>query len=190
MSITVKDLKKSFNNKVILNNVNLTFRDNDISCIIGPSGCGKTTLLNIILGLEEADSGYIEGIDGKGISVVFQEDRLCEGFSAVANIKLVCDNSISHTMILNSLKEVGLHESDNKIVSQLSGGMRRRVAIVRAILTKADIIVMDEPFKGLDEETKLKVVDYVKRNTKGKIVIITTHNNKEIDMLKATLVTM
>lgn len=190
MAIKVKNLKKTFNDKVILNHVNLEFHENKINCIVGPSGCGKTTLLNIILALEKADSGYIEGLAGKSVSCVFQEDRLCEGFSALSNVNLVCDNKTSKDVILDHFKQVDLQEVDDKKVSQLSGGMKRRVAIVRAIMAKADIIVMDEPFKGLDGVTKEKVIDYVKRNTAGKIVIITTHNIDEIDMLKATLIAM
>lgn len=190
MAIKIKNIKKTFNNKTILTDINLIFPDNSISCIVGPSGCGKTTLLNIILGLLKADDGEIEGLDGRSMSAVFQEDRLCEGFTAYANIKLVCNPMCSEEVICENLKQVDLKDAALKKVSQLSGGMRRRVAIVRAVMANSDIMVMDEPFKGLDEKTKKNVIDYVKINSKNKIVIITTHNLEEIEMLEATLVNM
>lgn len=190
MTIRLKNINKVFDDKIILKDVNLSFENNSISCIVGPSGCGKTTLLNIILGLLKEDCGEIEGLTGRRIAAVFQEDRLCDGFTAYANVKLVCDEKPSDKVIHEHFKQVDLGEAVFKKISQLSGGMQRRVAIVRAVIAKSDIIVMDEPFKGLDEKTKIKVIDYVKRYTKGKIVIITTHNLDEINMLKATLVKM
>lgn len=189
MDIEVKNIKKSFCNKKVLNNINIHFAENKIHCIIGSSGCGKTTLLNIILGIEDADSGYIEGVKGRKISAVFQEDRLCDGFSAKANVRLVCNNRISDEEIFCNFKQVDLEDA-NKPVSQFSGGMRRRVAIVRAIMAGGDILIMDEPFKGLDEKTKIMVINYVKKCSVGKTVIITTHNIEEVEMLKATLVKM
>lgn len=190
MAIKIKNIKKAFNNKIILTDINLMFPDNSISCIVGPSGCGKTTLLNIILGLLKADDGDIKGLEGRSMAAVFQEDRLCEGFTVYANIKLVCNPRCSEELIYENLKQVDLIDAALKKVSQLSGGMKRRVAIVRAVMANSDIIVMDEPFKGLDEKTKKNVIDYVKRNSKDKIVIITTHNLDEIEMLEATLVKM
>lgn len=190
MNITVKNLTKTFNDKIVLKNLNLEFSHKKINCIMGPSGCGKTTLINILLGMEKADSGKIEGMERIKVAAVFQEDRLCEGFSAVANIRLVCNDNISDKSICDNLKEVGLYEAAQKEVSKLSGGMKRRVAIVRAMMAEANIIIMDEPFKGLDDKTKMKVINYVKKYGEGKTLIITTHNIEEIDMLKATLIKM
>ena len=88
------------------------------------------------------------------------------------------------------LREIGLTEYEGKPVKALSGGMRRRVAIVRALLSEYDILIMDEPFKGLDEGLKKQAINYVKKNTKEKTLIIITHDRDEVDMLDAKLITM
>lgn len=190
MDIEVKNLSKTFGDKKVLNNINITFGESKLTCIMGQSGCGKTTLLNVIMGLIRADKGEIKGVGNKGFAAVFQEERLCEGFTAVANIKLVCGRDKSLKNIEEHLREVWLEDVGDKPVSQLSGGMRRRVAIVRAVIAESDIIIMDEPFKGLDEKIKIQVMEYVKKYTSEKTVIITTHNSYEVKMLKATLIEM
>lgn len=190
MDIEVKNLSKTFGDKKVLNNINITFGKSKVTCIMGRSGCGKTTLLNVIMGLITADEGEIKGIENKEIAAVFQEERLCEGFTAVANIKLVCGRDNSLKKIEEHLREVWLEDIESKPVSQLSGGMRRRVSIVRAVMAESDIIIMDEPFKGLDEKIKIQVIEYVKKYTGEKTVIITTHSIEEVKMLKATLIEM
>ncbi len=190
MDIKVNNLTKSFGDNKVLDRVNVAFLRGKINCIMGPSGCGKTTLFNIILGLIKADGGTIHGLENEKIVAVFQEERLCEGFSAAANVKLVCDKSVSVKEIEIHLSEVGLEEVERKSVSKLSGGMRRRVSIVRAIMANSNVIIMDEPFKGLDEDTKIRVIDYVKNYAIGKTIIVTTHSIEEVKMLKATLIQM
>lgn len=190
MDIRVDGLTKTFQNKKVLDNISLRIEKNNITCIMGPSGCGKTTLLRIFIGLDKAYKGLISGLEDESVSVVFQEERLCEKFTALANVKMVCDNEVSIENVEKHFKEVGLEDINKKPVSKLSGGMRRRVSIVRAILAKADIIIMDEPFKGLDEDNKDKVIDYIKKYTKNKTVIITTHSVDEVEKLKATLIKM
>jgi NitT/TauT family transport system ATP-binding protein len=190
MDVEVIELCKTFGKTEVLWNFNGNFKEKSITCIMGSSGCGKTTLLNILMGLIKADSGRIKGIEDKKISSVFQEDRLCEKFSSVDNIKLVCNKEIDINIIRENLKLVGIEDGINKPVSELSGGMKRRVAIVRAILSNADLIIMDEPFKGLDYGTKKIVIEYVMNNTKGKTLIIATHYIDEVELLKATLIKM
>lgn len=190
MDIKVQNLTKAFGDKMALKNINITFDEGKITCIMGHSGCGKTTLLNIIMGFIAADKGEVKGVENKKIATVFQEERLCNGFTAVANIKLVCGRDTSLKNIEEHLREVWLADIGNKPVSQLSGGMRRRVAIVRAVMAESDIIIMDEPFKGLDEKIKIKVMEYIKKYTSKKTVIITTHNIEEVKILKATLIEM
>ena len=91
MDIEIKKMSKKYDDKIVLSDLSLVLKDNNFNYIMGESGSGKTTLLNILMGLEEKDSGEIIGLDGRKISAVFQEDRLCEDFSAVKNIKLVCN---------------------------------------------------------------------------------------------------
>ena len=155
----------------------------------GSFGVGKTTLAYILMGLLKADAGQIIGLEGKKISAVFQEDRLIEHWDAIKNINLVCHKGVSKDEIHNNLKEIGLTDYEEKAVSLLSGGMRRRVAIVRALLADYDLLIMDEPFKGLDEKLKKQVINYLQNKVKGKTVII-THDKEEVSMLKADLITM
>lgn len=180
--IVLKDICKSFDEKTVLNNLSAEFAYGEISCLMGKSGCGKSTLLNIIMGLLPKDSGEISGVPEK-ISAVFQEDRLCEEFSAYTNIRLSCPDE-RKSEIIPALKNLGLGDSIDKKVSTLSGGMKRRVAILRAVLSDWELLIMDEPFKGLDENTRLKVIDFVRERTDGKTVIMVTHDEEDIKDIK------
>lgn len=177
MDIILKNLNKSYNGIKVLENLSAVFFDKKINYVMGESGVGKTTLLNIIMGIELPDSGEVEGIINRKISAVFQEDRLCEDFNSITNIRLVCN--LDKEFIAKELGKVGLWEHLNKPVSKLSGGMRRRVAIVRAMLADSDIIVLDEPLKGLDDETKKHVIEYIKEKINNKLIIMITHDKDE-----------
>lgn len=190
MDIKVNSINKSFNGQQVLNNITMSFSEGLVTCIMGASGVGKTTLAYILMGLLEPDSGDITGLSGKRISVVFQEDRLIEHWDAIKNIMLVSKKDVTKEKIERHLLRIGLTEYEDKPVKALSGGMRRRVALVRAILSEYDVLLMDEPFKGLDEELKRQVINYVKENTKGKTLIIITHDKDEVTMLEAKLITM
>ncbi|MGI6357928.1 MAG: ATP-binding cassette domain-containing protein [Bacillota bacterium] len=190
MDIAVSDLTKSFGSQLVLDRFSATFRGGKATCIMGPSGCGKTTLLNILMGLVQPDSGQIRGIEQRAMSAVFQEDRLCEGFNAISNVRLVSNRGIRHQQIIQHLEIVGLKDSLAKPVSELSGGMRRRVAIVRAMLAPSEIVFLDEPFKGLDEATKQATMRYVKDNTQTKTVIMVSHSLEEAREFGAQLIVM
>lgn len=189
--IIIKDISKSFDSKNVLNKFSLKIEECSKIAIMGSSGVGKTTLLRILMGLENPDQGEIQGLEG-GYSCVFQEDRLCEDFSAITNVKIALDKSIKHdtNIIKEHLKQVGLSGFLDVPVKTLSGGMKRRVAIVRAVIKKTRIIIMDEPFKGLDEDTKDEVINYIKQNSKDKTLIMVTHNENEAKALDATIVTL
>ncbi len=180
MDIVLKKVCKSYDNEIILKDYDYVFKENQITCIKGKSGSGKTTLLRILMGLESVDKGTIEGIDDKRISAVFQEDRLCENLSVIANLKLTSPN-LNHSHIEEALDKVGMKDCKNKIVKELSGGMKRRVAILRALLYEFDLLILDEPFKGLDITTKQSVIDFIKQKIKGKTVIIVTHDMDELE---------
>ncbi len=175
-AVKINNVYKKFDDQDVLCDFSASFPHGRVSAIMGPSGCGKTTLLNIMLGLEKADKGTVGGMPDK-VSCVFQEDRLSESFSALSNAAM-CS---SKAEALTHLSEVGLGDDIDKKVSELSGGMKRRVAIVRAILADADLLIMDEPFKGIDEKTRQDVYDYVKRHTVGKTVIFVTHSREEAE---------
>lgn len=188
MDIQLLQLSKKFKEKELINNLNATFLEGRINCLMGASGIGKTTIINILMELVKPDAGEILGMQGRRIAAVFQEDRLIEHWDAVKNVRLVCDKSVSTTQIEQEFALVGLEDYQDKPVEKYSGGMRRRVAIVRALLAKSDLIILDEPFKGLDENLKLQVIDYVKRRTKGKTVIVVTHDKEEVQFLEGNLI--
>ena len=188
MDIIIKDLCKSYGENAVLKNLDAVIESGKITCLMGPSGEGKTTLLNILMGLEKSDSGSIENLP-QNKSAVFQEDRLCESFSAFTNIKIVSD-SLSDQTIIAHLGQVGLGDAVNQKVSTLSGGQKRRVALVRALLAEKEILFLDEPFKGLDEDTKNIAADYLLKNTADTTVVMVTHDIDESNKLGAKVLNL
>lgn len=180
--IVLSGISKAFDGRQVLNNVSLRFPAGSTTCILGPSGCGKTTLLRIIAGLEKPDGGRMEGISEK-ISFVFQEDRLCEAFSAVSNVRLVSGKELSKETVIDHLTAIGLGEDLDKPVRDFSGGMKRRVAIVRAVCYPGELLLLDEPFKGLDEKLHEEVIDYIKQHSRERTVICVTHEPEDAERL-------
>lgn len=189
MDIIIGNISKKFGDNTVFRDYSAILRAGRVTCIMGPSGCGKTTLLNMLMGLLSPDSGAITGVPGKK-SAVFQEDRLCESFSAVANVRMVCQKAATLRMVEENLGQIGLADSLRLPVSELSGGMRRRVALVRALLAESEILFLDEPFKGLDVELKQSVIQYVKTKAQGKTVILVTHDIAEVKAMDGDLLRM
>ena len=192
MELKENHLSKSFGALHVLEQVTLSLRSGRIYCLMGPSGSGKTTFFRILLGLEQADSGSLAGMEGIRTSAVFQENRLCESFTPVDNIAMVIPGRSSRSRIQarEELLRLLPEESLSRPVSTLSGGMKRRVAIVRALSVPSDMILMDEPFTGLDEHTKMNVIRYIRDKTNDKLVIISTHQEEDVALLNGTLVTL
>lgn len=188
MDIMVSGIRKSFGDKKVLDGFNALIKENKLTCIMGPSGCGKTTLLQILMGLEPQDQGTISGMPDKK-SAVFQEDRLCESFNAVSNVRMVCGKGMKDSVIAAHLQSIGIMDLTQP-VREFSGGMKRRVAIVRAILAKSDILFLDEPFKGLDDDTKNLVMAYVSENARNRTVILVTHSLDEARALDCDMIQM
>ncbi len=182
----LKNIFKSFGSKKVLNGLTVEFKRGSRTCVMGASGSGKTTLLNIIMGLEHPDSGEIIGVPSS-VAAVFQEDRLCEPYSAVANVLAVTGKTVDRDKIVAMLRELGLEGSEYLPVNTLSGGMRRRVALARALLAKSELIILDEPFKGLDEDTRHIVIDVINRYTAGKTLIVSTHDIRDFADLDAEI---
>ncbi len=174
----IENLCKSFDGKTVLDAVSLTVEPVAVICLMAPSGRGKTTLLRCIAGLEKPESGEITGRPER-LGYVFQEDRLCDSFSAVENVRLVTGKTLGDGEIRRHLEELGLAGSLDQPVRELSGGMRRRVAIARAVCFGADLLLLDEPFKGLDDAARTQTADYILRHRASATVLCVTHDEKD-----------
>ena len=150
MSIQFHSVNKSYHDHIVFDHLSLEIPSNQITAIIAPSGKGKTTLIHLILGLILPDSETISQHDNQKYSVVFQEDRLLEELSVFTNIILPTP-SLKKEVIIKAMNAVDLTCSYNKKVCVLSGGMKRRIALLRAILATSDVLILNEPFKGLDK---------------------------------------
>lgn len=184
MPLEIRDVCKSYGSLKILDNFSLTLPNEGIVCLLGPSGSGKTTLLRLLAGLEKPDSGEIIGLENKKIAMVFQEDRLLSSLDVWHNISIVNETYD----VLSLLKDLKLDKVAHKAVGQLSGGMKRRVAVARAIAYEGDITLMDEPFKGLDQETKKEVMNRVKPSDRSKLLIFVTHDFSEATYLADSII--
>ncbi|MCI5723250.1 MAG: ATP-binding cassette domain-containing protein [Erysipelotrichaceae bacterium] len=183
VDIRVENLTKKYGNHVVFDNFNHVFKGHAVHVIKGKSGGGKTTLLRLLMSLEVPDAGRITLDQSIRKAAVFQEDRLCENLSILKNIQLVNDQ-LTATQIQQELSKVSLTDMYQK-VSTLSGGMKRRVAIIRALLAKADILFFDEPLKGLDEKTKQEVLEYIKDKIQDKTVFWVTHDADEYTIFES-----
>ena len=185
--ITVRDLTKSYGDSLVLDHVSLNLESGCPCCLMAPSGAGKTTLFRILMGLETADSGTIEGLEGRSFSAVFQEDRLLEGYTALQNIRFVTGRGYPAHELTAIIKHLLPEDSLKEPVSEFAGGMKRRTAILRAILAPADIVLMDEPFTGLDPETKQQAARMINEYTAGKLLLFSTHSQEDAALLGAEI---
>lgn len=180
--ICITGLCKAYDGKPVLRGFSAVLPAGKITGLMAPSGAGKTTLLRILMGLEKADTGRIEGLEGMRMSVVFQEDRLCDNLDAVANLRLVTPR-LGRGQAADALAAVGLNDCIGQPARELSGGMRRRVALLRALLAEYDLLLLDEPFKGLDRDTRARVMADTRKRCAGRTVLLVTHDASELDAM-------
>ena len=183
--LTIRGICKSFEGRSVLKNVSFDFPEAAVTALRGPSGCGKTTLVNIILGLLAPDEGEVLLPASARTAAVFQEDRLIEHFSAARNVRLTAPASVTDEQIRSALSELGLAQEGEKRVSEFSGGMRRRVAVIRAALFQPQLLLLDEPFKGLDEEMRARTASFLRRNCAQATTILVTHDETEAALMGA-----
>ena len=182
--MNVVHLTKRFGANTVLEDVTLSFPAGSVTCISGPSGRGKTTLLRCIAGLETAESGRVEDAPSP-MAMVFQEDRLCDGLTAVDNVRLVTGGAMTSEEIRAQLTELGLGGCLTRPVSELSGGQRRRVAIARAVCAGPKLLLLDEPFKGLDGDARREAAAYIRRHVPNALVLCVTHERGDAAALRA-----
>ena len=185
MDVILRDLSKSFGKNRVLDRLNWRFPGGQISCVQGPSGCGKTTLLRLIAGLEAPDSGEIRGAEGKKISAVFQENRLLENLTAEKNILLTARPGFTRTDARKLLDELGLSDAAQRRTCELSGGMQRRVAVARALAADYELLLLDEPLTGLDDDARLRVLRRIQADLNGRTAVWITHDPDAAALLNA-----
>lgn len=172
--LEIKNLSKSFQELMVIDNLSLTVHEKEIVAIIGPSGCGKSTMLNIISGLLKDYQGMVKN-DIEKIGYVFQEDRTLPWLSVYDNIRIVKPEEDRET-IEKLIKKVGLSGFENYYPPCLSGGMRQRCAIARALYYGSQLLLMDEPFKSLDyglRKEMLQLLGDIWRTEENAIIFVT-----------------
>lgn len=185
--LELKNICLSFNSKTVLKNLCLSLNDGERIALMGPSGCGKTSLLRIIAGVQPQDSGEMFNSFDR-ISFVFQEPRLLPWLSAVENVELVLSGQIpARARAKMWLARFGLADELDKHPNELSGGMRQRVALARAMAYGAPLMLLDEPFKALDEAAKSAAIDTIS-SARDSAVILVTHDAAEAEALGCRIV--
>ncbi len=182
--IEFKNVYKNFEDTKVLENFSLKIPDNGIICLFGKSGVGKTTILRLLAGIIEPSDGQIVGLEGKEVSYVFQEDRLLPTFTCLQNASLCDEKNIA----MEYIEKFGLSGKENSKITELSGGMRRRVAIIRALSANFDLLILDEPFDGIDENSLTPIYDEILQVSNTTPVILVTHNLQQAQALNATIV--
>lgn len=183
-SINIENISFAYEDKIVFENYSQRFPIGETSVIMAPSGFGKTTLLYMIAGLISPTNGNINiPINNPKFSFAFQDLRLIESLNVKKNITLVNSN-ISTNDLDKCLEALAIKDLADKKVSTLSGGEKSRVSIARALMADYDILLLDEPFNGLDDTTKDNVIKYIKEKTAHKTVLLVTHNKDEADYFR------
>ena len=180
--LEISHLTKRFGEKTLFEDLDLTLTAPAV--LWAPSGWGKTTLLRILMGLETPTSGAVQGV-GK-VSAVFQEDRLCPQLTAVENVALVLPGPINQykKQLEKDFQQLGLDSAALSLPARkLSGGQKRRAALLRALWAESDTLLLDEPFTGMDPETMKKAAALLKARCQDRKVLLATHDREAIEAL-------
>ena len=205
-TIQIAHIDKSFGELSVLRDYSLTMKKGQRYLMMAPSGTGKTTFLRILTGLDNANEGTITGMPAH-TGMVFQEDRLCEEYDAVCNIMLGMGKGKERNKY-KECAEFGMNRAQTveyirreavkilpedcltKPVKELSGGMRRRVALMRAVMSASELLILDEPFAGLDEENRLRSAEFLLEHLEGRTLLVTTHREDDVKLLRGVKVTL
>jgi NitT/TauT family transport system ATP-binding protein len=185
MNLRLEHISKRFGTLEVFRDFSLELTEGRITCILGPSGCGKTSLLHLLSGHLQPDSGNISGVDSRHIAFVFQEPRLLPWKTVRGNLEFILSSQEEtgrmNEIVDHTLDVVGLHEFQFHYPAELSGGMKQRVALARAFAYPADLVLMDEPFRGLDIRMKHTLVETFRLlwQEKKRTVLFVTHDLDE-----------
>ena len=188
MTIQLENICKSVSGKQILKDINWQIASEDCWLLTGPSGSGKTMLLRLILGLEKPDSGSVNLLgDYKyanvNAGVVFQEDRLCEQFSAVENVAMV-NERLSETVAAEELSRFLPQDRQTVPVCELNETERRLVVMIRACIIPSDLLLLDEPFRGMDSDLRSRVITYIRDNAGHKGIVFVQRDESGLEFCR------
>jgi len=187
--IRLKNVSKKFGKKVIFKDFSLDIGNSGIYAVKGSSGCGKTTLLRMIAGLDKKYSGDIELENIGKISYVFQEPRLLPNSDALENVTLVLGNdSVASKKAKEMLSKMGLENDLHTYPDQMSGGMKMRTAIARALCYDGDLLLLDEAFNGIDSERTKSIMDMIIEYAKERPVLFVTHNDEQVEYMGCKII--
>ncbi|MBR3569609.1 MAG: ATP-binding cassette domain-containing protein [Oscillibacter sp.] len=185
MKIIVECVGKSYGGRPVLRELSFQADESRATCFVAPSGGGKTTLFRILMGLESPDAGRVSAPPDCRWAAVFQEDRLLLGRDARYNLRFALGKAYDEAQASELLETLGLGGVGKKPVRDYSGGMRRRLALARALLAPSDALILDEPFAGIDAEMKGRCLEAAARYSAGKIALLATHTLSDADALNA-----
>ena len=181
--LELKDISVRYDGKSVLSGCGLSLGDGERLALMGPSGCGKTTLLRVALSLLPPDTGSVSG-DPCRTAAVFQEPRLLPWRTAAENVNVVLsDGPETMPEALSMLERVELSDAVEKYPAELSGGMQQRVSIARALAFRPDLLVLDEPFRGLDDELRGRMVSLLNTSLQSASLLLVTHSEEEAKTL-------
>lgn len=184
--LTIRDLSFAYGEKQVIQGLSHTFPDKGVFALMGPSGCGKTTLLRLLSGLEKPQGGTMDL--PTDLAVAFQEPRLLPWLNCEENLKLVLLKNDNAPQIIDKwLQAFELKEVARQYPSELSGGMRQRLSLARALCVKSDLLLLDEPFSALDRELKERLAPILREAIRDKLTLMVTHDAADAALLGATV---
>lgn len=189
MEITLKHLKKRYGKTVVFQDLSCSIGPG-VTAVMAPSGGGKTTLLRVLLGLERPDGGTVTGLEGVRWGAVFQEDRLLEHLDARGNLRFALGLNYAEELAAKLLEALGLGDVGGKPVGAFSGGMKRRLALARALLAPWEALALDEPFAGLDDENRQRAIHCIRQAAGRGPVVLVTHDRADAEALGAKVIAL
>lgn len=185
MDITLEHVRKAFGQRQVLRDADFRVAQGERVCFFGPSGCGKTTLLRLICGLEKPDSGRVLVPKGARLACHFQEDRLLPWYTTEKNLALVLGEEAG-----SWLKRVHLPDAGALYPDELSGGMRRRISLARALGHDSDLLLLDEPLRELDADTAQAMLRVIDQSVGERTLLLVTHDRDQAETLGCRILQM